>query len=163
LKESQQRVQAMSLIHQRLYTKDEFTSINIREYVTDLIYSLMSSFGYSESNFQVELNVTREMLEIDQALPLGLILNERVTNSFKYAYTGIALPSLSVSLKEDSKNIFLSVKDNGKDFCEADWQQKKDSFGKQLITALTKQLRAKEEILLHDGTEFNLIIPKKIA
>jgi len=163
LKESQQRVQAMSLIHEQLYKYDEFSKFNIRDYINDLINSLMSSFGHTPDNFTVNLNVSKEVLDIDQALPLGLILNEIVTNAFKYAYAGIEFPALSLSVTEDNKNILVSIRDNGKGLNQHEWKQKDGSFGKQLITALSRQLRAQQTIVVDKGTTFNLIIPKKAA
>jgi two-component sensor histidine kinase len=163
LRESQQRVQAMSLIHQRLYKKDELTSVNLKEYITDLIESLLSTYGYDKDDFNLQIRIEHEMMDIDKALPIGLIVNELVTNVFKYAYAAIPNPSLLVSLSEKDNEWHLSVKDNGIGIDEAYWKQKKDSFGKQLVSALCRQLRAKQELIVDDGTEFILTIPKKAA
>ena len=153
----------MSLIHQRLYKKEEFTKINFGEYIADLVNSLMLSFGYDAKTFEVNLKVSGELFDIDQALPLGLIVNEIVTNAFKYAFLDIEHPALSILVSEDQKNIILSVKDNGTGLNKQQWEQHNSSFGKQLITALVRQLRGKQSIVVDCGTEFCLTFPKKAA
>ena len=159
LKESQQRVQAMSLIHQRLYKTEDLTAVNMKEYITDLAESLLSSYGYDKDNFDLYINIEKEMLNIDKALPIGLIINEMVTNAMKYAYANIDFPVLEISLEDKGENLILSVNDNGKGIDEQLWKQKGSSFGKQLITALSKQLRAQQRLNVSNGTQFTLIIP----
>lgn len=163
LKASGQRVQAMSLIHQRLYKKEELTAVNLKEYIGDLAESLMQSYGYNTNNFNLQLDVQQELMDVDTALPIGLIINELITNAMKYAYKNVTHPSLYIALANQGNSIYLKVKDNGKDFNEVEWQQSKGSFGKQLITSLCRQLRAKQSVVVHEGTEFNIIIPQKAA
>jgi two-component sensor histidine kinase len=163
LQASGQRVQAMSLIHQRLYKKEELTSINIKEYITDLSNSLLSSYGYDLTNFNLLIDIKAGLMDVDKALPLGLILNELITNALKYAYQNVAEPALYISLVDDNYSTVLCIKDNGKDFNEKNWNSKNDSFGKQLIATLCKQLRAKQQLLLNDGTAFIIEIVKKAA
>ncbi len=163
LKTSGERVQAMSLIHQRLYSKDELTAVNLKEYITDLAESLMQSYGYSHQNFELQVQVEQELMDVDTALPIGLIVNELITNSLKYAYAKVEHPTLHISLTDQGSSIRLSVKDNGQDFSLAKWQQGKGSFGKQLIVSLCRQLRAKQTVDTSNGTEFVINIPLKAA
>ena len=163
LKTSGERVQAMSLIHQRLYSKDELTAVNLKEYLTDLAESLMQSYGYSHQNFELQMQVDHELMDVDTALPIGLIVNELVTNSLKYAYTRVEHPTLQVSVTSEGSSVWLSVKDNGRDFSMVTWQQGKKSFGKQLIVSLCRQLRAKQTVDTSNGTEFIIQIPVKAA
>jgi two-component sensor histidine kinase len=160
LKESQLRVQAMSFIHQRLYKKDDLTAVNMKEYLTDLAELLLSTYGYDREGFDLQINANREMLDIDQALPMGLIINEMMTNSLKYAYAGVARPSLHIILTDSAQQLVCQVKDNGIGLDENKWKQKSSSFGKQLITALCKQLRAKQSLVVNAGTQFTITIPK---
>lgn len=164
LKASGQRVQAMSLIHQRLYKKDELTAVNLREYITDLSESLMQSYGYTHDNFDLQMQVEQELMDVDTAMPIGLIVNELITNAMKYAYKQVDHPALKIAItNEGSTAICLKVKDNGENFNEAEWQKSKGSFGKQLITSLCRQLRAKQSVIVKGGTEFNITIPYKAA
>jgi len=163
MNESKQRVQAMSLIHQRLYKTDMLTSVNIREYITDLTSSLMSAYGYAEDDFDLQLSIDKELMDVEKALPIGLILNEIITNAFKYAYKDIASPSLHISLLEKNDQVQLEVKDNGIGMDTESWNKKTGSFGKQLITSLCKQLRAQQQVSAQNGTAFTFIFPAKAA
>ena len=160
LLESQQRVQAMSLIHQRLYRTDLLSSVNIREYLIDLTESLLSSYGYDRDSFDLSIDICTDIMDIDAALPIGLIVNELVTNAFKYAYKGVGRPALRVALEQDSRGIVLVVRDNGVGCDEGRWTCGKESFGRQLIGALCKQLRATQEMEAGEGTVFTIRIPK---
>jgi two-component sensor histidine kinase len=160
LKESQQRVQAMSFIHQRLYKTESLTAVNMKEYLTDLAESLVSSYGYNRNDFDLYISVEKEMLDIDKALPIGLIINELVTNSLKYAYDNIHRPALHIILREEEAKLVCAIRDNGIGINEQQWKQKKNSFGKQLITALCKQLRAQQTLVVNEGTQFTITIPK---
>ncbi|THU33513.1 sensor histidine kinase [Niastella caeni] len=163
LKESQQRVQAMSFIHQRLYKTESLTAVNMKEYLTDLAESLVSSYGFNRDDFDLYITVEKEMLDIDKALPIGLIINEIVTNALKYAYKEINRPALHVTLTEEDTKLVCAIKDNGIGIDEQQWKQKKNSFGKQLITALCKQLRAQQTLVVNEGTQFTITIPKQVA
>jgi two-component sensor histidine kinase len=163
LKESQQRVQAMSFIHQRLYKTESLTAVNMKEYVTDLAGSLVSSYGFNHDDFDLHIAVEKEMLDIDKALPIGLIINELVTNALKYAYTDTIRPSLYITLTEEDAKLVCTIKDNGIGIDEQQWKQKKNSFGKQLITALCRQLRAQQTMVVSEGTRFTITIPRQAA
>lgn len=163
LRESQQRVQAMSFIHQRLYKTEELTAVNMKEYLSDLAESLLSTYGFRRDGFDLQIKIDQEMMDIDKALPIGLVINEMITNALKYAYTGIQYPSLLISLTEDATNMVFVIRDNGIGINEQAWKQKSNSFGKQLITALCKQMRAKQALVVDGGTEFTLTIPKQVA
>jgi two-component sensor histidine kinase len=163
LKESQQRVQAMSFIHQRLYKTESLTAVNMKEYLTDLAESLVSSYGYNRDDFDLHISVDKEMIDIDKALPIGLIINELVTNSLKYAYGNTHRPSLHITLREEEAKLVCTIQDNGIGIDEQEWKQKKNSFGKQLITALCKQLRAQQTLVVNEGTRFTITIPKQAA
>ncbi|MES2773339.1 MAG: histidine kinase dimerization/phosphoacceptor domain -containing protein [Bacteroidota bacterium] len=157
--ESRQRVEAMGLIHQRLYKTDNLTSVNLKEYITDLLEMLMQSYGYRHDNFDLKIKVEQELLDVDKALPMGLIINEVVTNAFKYAYKDIDHPSLIISFIHENDNIKLSIQDNGKGLDEKTWQKKGGSFGKQLVATLCKQIRAGQILDTTAGTRFTFTIP----
>lgn len=163
LKESQLRVQAMSFIHQRLYKTDNLTTVNMKEYLTDLAESLVASYGYHRDQFDLHIEVEKELMDIDKALPTGLIINEIITNSMKYAYEKVSRPALQIRLREENGQIILKVKDNGSGIDIEEWNKPSSSFGKQLITALCRQLRAKQELVVDAGSAFTIIIPVQAA
>jgi two-component sensor histidine kinase/tetratricopeptide (TPR) repeat protein len=162
----QQRVEAMSLIHQRLYQTDRLTVINMKEYLTDLAVSLMRAYGYQPHEFDLHLDITQKELDVDVAIPLGLIVNELVTNAFKYAYNTVQKPFLRISLHKAGRSaeptITLEVQDNGPGIEVVDWQQRSNrtSFGKRLVTSLTEQLEGKLELYKKNGALFRLYIPQ---
>ncbi len=166
LRKGQQRVQAMSLIHQRLYQTDRVTIVNIREYLTDLAESLMQAYGYEPSNFDLQVDVAIEELDVDVAMPLGLIVNELITNAFKYAFAHQERPLLRIRLAyangASQPGITLEIQDNGPGIEAADWQKTggRTSFGKRLVTSLTEQLEGHFELLSQDGTLCRLHIPQ---
>ena len=162
VREGQMRVQAMSLIHQRLYKTDDVSTVNIKDYFTELAESLMQAYGYSSDDFELTIEVENPALDVDLAIPLGLIVNELITNSFKYAYEGIERPSLHIFLKND-KNITLKIQDNGIGIDEKLVSQKSNSFGQKLIKGLSKQLKGTYKFENNRGTYFELHIPKIAA
>lgn len=166
VREGQQRVEAMSLIHQRLYQTDLLTSINMRDYIVDLTENLMLAYGYGLDNFDLRLNIHEEELDVDLAIPVGLILNELLTNSFKYAYKDVQTPMLSISLTR-GQGLTLEIQDNGPGINESQWMQKGGSFGKRLIKNLSEQTGGIYQIGNNNGTHYKLHIAehslKKVA
>jgi two-component sensor histidine kinase len=158
VRQGQQRVEAMSLIHQRLYQTDKISHINIKEYINDLVESLMNAYGYAPDNFDLNLTIEQEFLDVDTAMPIGLIINELLTNSFKYAYENVAHPSLKITLKMDN-NLQLDVQDNGKGIDLERWKKAKDSFGKKLIAGLSKQIGGQFTMENNNGAHFKLVVP----
>jgi two-component sensor histidine kinase len=157
----QQRVEAMSLIHQRLYQSNQVTTVNMDEYMTDLAKGLMGAYGYNLSNFDLYLNIEYKTLDVDIAMPLGLIANELLTNAFKHAYSNNKEPMLRISLF-NGNGLTLEVQDNGPGLDMASWKKRsnKSSFGKQLIVSLCDQLEAHLDVIQHNGTLFRINIPK---
>jgi two-component sensor histidine kinase len=159
VREGQQRIEAMSLIHQRLYTRDNITEINIKEYISDLVDSLQSAYGFNKDSINIRLDIADQLMNVDQAIPLSLIVNELVTNAFKYAFEDNHAPELTVTLKRKDGNIVLQVLDNGKGVNIEEWRDKEGSFGKELIQTFVKQLNGYLDIVVDKGSQFTLSIP----
>jgi two-component sensor histidine kinase len=153
--EGQQRIEAMSLIHQRLYKSDALTTINMSEYISELISNLMHAYGYNRESLELKTNIECEELDIDNAIPLGLILNELLTNVFKYAFSEAKKPHLEVNLLNHD-GILLEVKDNGKGIDLEKWNKPSGSFGKRLIYALAEQIGGEIEVENEDGACFRI-------
>lgn len=160
VKEGQQRIDAMGLIHQKLYQTENIEKVNIQEFVADLVDNLIRIYGFNKDNLVLDFDIDDTDLNVDLAIPLGLIINELLTNSFKYAYLDIENPELRVHLKTD-KNIVLEVADNGKGLDLKQWKEKKGSYGRQLINTLSNQIGAELLVENQHGTLFKLIIPKE--
>ena len=161
IKESQLRVQAMSLIHQRLYQVDDVSKVNFKLYLDDLVDTLMRSFGFNSTDFDLLIHVEKEFLDVDMVMPMGLLVNEILTNSFKYAYTETKHPLLHISLLSVNQQFQLEIKDNGPGLNWDAGEPSKPGFGKKLIDALSKQLKAVYSVDNSLGTAYHFNIPQQ--
>jgi two-component sensor histidine kinase/Tfp pilus assembly protein PilF len=146
------RVEALSLVHKKLYQQGVETKIEIKEYIEELVLGLIYSY-------QIDVN-TKFMIEpisisIDKAIPISLIINELVTNSLKYAFATDREPQLKISLKENENGISIAVIDNGKGF-EKDALEKSNSFGIKLVKSLVQQLKGNIELVIDKGAQWTL-------
>ena len=140
LKEGQSRIKSMSLIHQKLYQKDMISTIDFQEYAVQLIDQILNLYGYPKTNVKIELNGLN--LDVDTAIPIGLILNELVTNSCKYAFKENHEACLCLSFSQQKPGEFkLIYKDNGPGIPSSFDLKKSESLGLRLIQRLTKQLQ----------------------
>lgn len=156
----QQRIEAMSLIHRSLYRQENPNLVNMREYVTDLVESIVQSFGFDRKRFDLKLEIHTAEMDVDTALPLGLIINEWVTNSFKHAYKEVANPRLFLSLTQ-YQGIQLEIRDNGPGIGRKNWERPAGSFGLKLVKVLSKQLKGACEVKEDGGTTFTLRVPSQ--
>jgi two-component sensor histidine kinase len=160
---SQQRVQAMSFIHQRLYTGGQSRMVNMQEYLSDLASSLVTAYGFTTRNFNLQIDAAKEWVDVDKAMPMGLIANEIITNALKYAYAGSTHPALYIELREEKGSLLFVLKDNGQTWDERKWKEDKGSFGRQLVESLCRQLNATQELAMRDGSAFIFTIPQERA
>jgi two-component system, sensor histidine kinase PdtaS len=154
VREGQNRVEAMGLIHQRLYTGANLSSVEMQDYLQNLGNVLLDSFGDDE-RIEIEYAVQSMHLDVDTAIPLGLIINELVTNSLKYAFPNeqSGIIQISLWLNEIGK-LCLKVSDNGVGKNEMvltekpkAGMKKSTSFGSSLIVMLSKKLKGVPQIL----------------
>jgi len=151
--ESQNRIMAMALIHERLYQSENFTCINIGEYIKTLAESLFSSYGKNLELIALHVDVENIGLEIDEAIPCGLIVNELVSNSLKHAFPGGQEGEITIRIRSDEQGmVFLTIADNGVGIStELDFANT-ETLGLQLVNLLTKQLRGRIEFSRDNGT-----------
>jgi two-component sensor histidine kinase/uncharacterized protein HemY len=157
VREGQLRVQAMSMIHQRLYNTDDIATLNMQQYLQELAENLIQIYGFSKNEFNLEIQTENPELDIDLAIPIGLIVNELVTNAMKYAYVENPKPSLKINFK-NLNGIFLRIKDNGIGFDSN--KKSKTGFGQEMIKGLTKQIGGKSNFFMENGTVFELEVAK---
>ncbi|MBD0345718.1 MAG: PAS domain S-box protein [Coleofasciculus sp. Co-bin14] len=154
-RESQNRVKSMALVHEKLYQSKDFAKINFAEYTESLTNYLFKAYDLATSNINLELKIDEVSLNIDTAIPCGLIINELVSNALKYAFPNNSLGTITVTLHSDKNEGFiLTVKDNGVGL-PGDWDVKSaKSLGIQLVKILTKQLKGTIELDKHIGSKF---------
>ncbi len=140
IKEAQNRVRSMVLIHQRLYSKEQLVGIDTLEYITDLVNDIIESHLFQKQPLAYSLDIEPMVLTIETITPIGLIINELIVNVLKHAFTKIDENStLTVSFKREGDTLVLQVQDNGNGIKE---EIKNTSFGIKLIKALAKKLKA---------------------
>jgi two-component sensor histidine kinase len=146
LLDGRNRLISMILLHQKLYITDKPTVVEMKEYIHDLAYVLLES-NRPDRELLV-LNLDEISLKIESAVPLGLILNELITNSLKYAFINESSSDrIEISFLRHEKNLVLTVKDNGVGFT----RKNNSSFGLQLVDSLTAQLEATCEMISASG------------
>ena len=140
--EGQHRVESMALIHQKLYQRDNLAAIEMKDYLSNLVRSLIDTFDADPDRIQFILDMDELELDVDSAVPLGLIVNELITNSLKYAFPDGRAGEITVSLKQNSEHLELLVADNGVGAANT---ATGTAFGSQLVRLLTMQLGGKLE------------------
>ncbi|SEQ50990.1 Two-component sensor histidine kinase, contains HisKA and HATPase domains [Neolewinella agarilytica] len=141
LKMGNSRVRSMALIHQKLYLTDEVnTLINARDYLEKLVTELVKNLKRPDLELALLLDVEDTELDIDRMIPLGLIVNELVTNALKYAYDGRESGRLSIKLQPEGEGHSLTVQDDGVGMPE---ESRTNSFGLHLVESLVDQLGGK--------------------
>ena len=158
VRDSQHRVHAMSLIHQKLYMGDNMTSIKSADYIKELVNYLKESFNLGNTVF-FQIDVEQIDLDVSQAIPLGLIINEAITNSIKYAFNKPG-GKIIIKLIEISGSYLLKIEDNGvglpKNFNVND---RTKSLGMSLISGLTKEIGGQFNIVGDNGTCVSILFP----
>jgi two-component sensor histidine kinase len=149
--EGQNRVQAMALIHQKLYQNDVASEIDFQDYLQGLA-GHFTDMNATDKKVIFEIDCEDIKLDIDTAIPLGLIINELFTNAYKHAFKNIEFPKLSVSIKRDGEGEYmLKMTDNGEGLpADLDWSKTK-TLGLRLIRNLVKQLIGKINYENHEN------------
>lgn len=150
LKENQHRVHSMGMIHQKLYMGENLAEIEMKDYFTNLSDYIRDAFG-AEKQITVDIVMHEFQLDVDMAIPIGLIVNELLTNSLKYAFPNGQQGNIEIRLKHVGGMLHLDVIDNGVGMAIKNEVQG-SGFGTRLIELLTKQLDGKMTLNTHKGT-----------
>ncbi|AYL94536.1 histidine kinase dimerization/phosphoacceptor domain -containing protein [Mucilaginibacter celer] len=139
IRESQNRVQAIALIHQKLYSNSGVAYIDMSVYINELISYLADCYNPSGRGIRFEQTVQPIKLDVGQAVPVGLILNEAITNSIKYAFEGRG-GEIKIALQLAEETIVLTIADNGNGLPPGFDVRQANSLGMEMMKALSKQL-----------------------
>ena len=148
VEESQNRIISMALIHEMLYANSDLSKINVAQYTKSLFEKLQSTYNKGFVKLKIKIP-TDFYFEIDKMIPIGLILNETMSNSFKYAFQN-KKGEISISITKNA----LVISDNGIGIFKSATKKTNASFGLQLIDLLAEQIDAKVEIKSDKGTSF---------
>lgn len=165
--ESKNRIRSMALIHEKLYRSEDIASINFKDYIKSLTMDLRHSYGLDGSNCaSLNLDVEELFLSIDSAVPCGLVINELISNAFKYAFKDFSCDDkaeilIRMRTNEDSE-IHLTIADNGKGIPPEIDIRNTSSLGLRLATILVEeQLSGKIDVKRGKGTEFDITFSAK--
>lgn len=160
VKECRNKVQGMALIHQELYSEKNNSGIAIDVYVDNLAKSIFNTYNIHTEKIKLVTDIEKIKLDVDTVIPIGLILNELISNCLKHAFTKTENGTLLVTLKRKDGALFLQVKDNGQGFNDIDSSLTNASFGIRMIKAFAKKLNAGIEINNNNGACVSILIEK---
>ena len=156
LRDSQNRILSMALVHEKLYGSEDLTKIDFAEYCQSLGRDVLSSFGEKSNGLSLKLDIDDIGLSITSAIPCGLIINELISNSLKHAFPSDGGGEISIGLHRVEEKMVLVVGDNGVGFPEdLDFRNTK-SLGLQLVSTLSAQLGGSIELDRSGGSKFKV-------
>ncbi len=159
MNESHRRVQSMGIIHQKLYQGENLASIEMVDYFKNLSENILDAFD-AHDKVEIEYEMNELELDVDTAVPIGLIVNELLNNALKYAFPNNSKGKIKLSLKEENTNgLILSVEDNGIGMNENE-EAKGTGFGRQLVQLLTTQLQGTMQSDYNNGTSLTFQLEK---
>ncbi|NGP77966.1 PAS domain S-box protein [Balneolaceae bacterium YR4-1] len=156
LRESQARIQSIAMVHERLYQSDSFTNIPLGTYIDELFRFIANTFNTEGHEIKIEKEIESVALDVSQAIPCGLILNELITNAYKHAFDDTKEPIISISLFKENGTINLEVKDNGKGLPSDFEVDQPSSLGTTLIRTLVQQLNGDLKVHSNQGATFSI-------
>lgn len=159
MKEGRNRVKSMALIHQNLYQDENLVGVDAADYIDKLTKSLLSSYQINDKDINIHSDVDRLTLDVDVIIPLGLILNELISNSLKYAFSEQESGTIDILLKQQADGITLRVADDGKGIPEDFDMTNSKSLGMFLISSFAKKLNATFDLISDPGTAATIFIP----
>jgi PAS domain S-box-containing protein len=160
LEECQARIQAIALVHERLYQTNDYSEIPFSEYVKSLVHNISHAVDLRSKSIALTLDVDEIVLPVDKAVPCGLIVNELMTNAAKHAYPGRSEGTITIRFRQEDRHTgVLTVGDDGVGL-PADFDlDKTSSLGLQLVTTLTRQLGGRLVIGRASGAQFSVTFP----
>tara|TARA_R110000787_G_scaffold152436_1_gene266334 strand:- start:2573 stop:4480 length:1908 start_codon:yes stop_codon:yes gene_type:complete len=146
LAQSKQQIQSMSIVHEMLYEKEDIIDVPAQEYIKKLSSTLLTA--YPNKKIQVAISAKNISLHLDHANPIGLIINELITNSIKHGFENLDEGEISIQIGKTKDNYEFVYSDNGVGMKEVEkTQNNKKTFGIRLITSLTEEMNGKLEIV----------------
>jgi two-component sensor histidine kinase len=160
-RESQNRIKAMALVHEKLYQSTDISRINLDDYVRFLGNSLFQFFGMKGKGITLTMDIRDISLVIDTAIPIGLMINELISNSLKHAFPGEREGEISIAIKRENNSLSILFRDTGVGIPQdIDWQNAK-SLGLRLVVSLVEQLQGTIELDRTAGTAFKIVVKEK--
>jgi two-component sensor histidine kinase len=161
---SQMRLMSISLIHQHFYKSDDLAFINFDQFLEDLLREMKGNFGQNIHNISFEFNTQEKQLDIDIAIPLGMIINECVTNSFKHIPESFYPIQIQIQMNDMAEQgmIELYYKDNGPGILDMEKYENPQTLGLKLVKGLTAQIRGSVEYRNDGGAQYIIKFKRKL-
>jgi two-component sensor histidine kinase/sensor domain CHASE-containing protein len=159
-RESQNRIESMALIHEQLYESKDLSGIDFAKYIHNLVANLFCAYEVSTNNINFKIDISKVILDINAAIPCGLIINELIANSLKYAFPSNQKGEVGINFFSSDSKFVLAIKDDGIGFPKDLDYLNTQTLGLQLVVALTEQLEGEIELNNVQGTEFKITFSK---
>ncbi|MDO9549916.1 MAG: PAS domain S-box protein [Methanoregula sp.] len=161
IRESQNRVKAMALVHEKLYRAEDIAHISLHEYIRFLGTGLYQFYDAKARGIRFRLEISDVNVDIDAAIPIGLIINELISNSLKYAFPEERTGEVFISVKKEGHALFIQYQDTGIGIpADMDWKNA-PSLGLRLVTTLVDQMDGTVELDRRNGTLFTIVLHEK--
>lgn len=155
-KEIRNRIRTISLVHEKLYKSDDYVNINVKEYINMLVENLIDTYSF-EKNINLNIDLQVEHFNLNTIIPLGLLMNEIISNSFKYAFNDRNEGTIEIRLQRlNSTDYVLLIGDDGKGFENDPFNGESATLGLELVKILAEQLNGKISKLAGKGTYYRL-------
>jgi len=152
------RIKSMALVHEFLYKSESLANIDFKQYVGELVSVIKASYGNKTVPVNINLDVHTN-IRFDQIVYCGLIINELISNSLKYAFNNRSSGEINISVSKKQNQYLLMVSDNGIGISDVNSLSKGESLGSKIINELTRQLKGAMKIISQKGTCVEIIFP----
>ncbi len=161
IQESKMRVLAMSKIHESLYQNDDLAQVNFKKFLEDLIQTVSQTMKKRDHDIQLELDIENILIDVNVGIPLGLIVNEILSNCYKHAFNEVKRGCILISFKKESQKYSLEIKDNGIGSNEDILEKNTSSLGITLVKSLTSQINGEVSYSGKEGAHFIVSFSEK--
>ena len=159
VKDGQNRVRSMALVHEKFYQSEELVEIDFGDYIEKLCQYLYQSYGDKTDRIKLNVDTNQISLDMDTAMPCGLLVNEIVSNAYKYAFPGAGTGEIDISMRKVDHEVVLVIRDTGIGLPSGFNIENAESLGMQLIQALTNQIDGRLSVSGDGGSSFEVIFP----
>ncbi len=161
LNDGQLRIQSIGIVHELLYQSENFIDISFEDYISKLIDTIKDTLPFNHQHIDVQVDTGDVLLDINQAIPSAILINELVTNAYKHAFSENEPGIIEIILNESGQEISITVRDNGRGLPENFSVENHTSIGMNLIESLTNQLEGKLFYTSNGGAEFKVVFENK--
>ena len=160
-RDSQSRIKSMALIHEKLYQSKTLAKVEMESYIRELARTLLYTYNSRRNDIAINIDADEVYLDINSAVPCGLIINEIISNACKHAFVGREKGTIDIRFSNEDGRFQLYVKDDGIGMPEGTDFSSFNSLGMSLVNALSSQLGAHLEIQTKDGVSYKLSFSEK--